>query len=41
LAALRALAGEGIQKGHMRLHHRKTAVMEEQAEAEARTGSQR
>lgn len=23
LAALRALAGEGIQKGHMRLHHRK------------------
>jgi hydroxymethylglutaryl-CoA reductase len=24
LAALRALAGEGIQKGHMRLHHRKT-----------------
>ena len=24
LAALRALAGEGIQKGHMRLHHRKS-----------------
>jgi hydroxymethylglutaryl-CoA reductase len=23
LAALRALAGEGIQKGHMRLHARK------------------
>ena len=23
LAALRALAGEGIQKGHMRLHQRK------------------
>ena len=41
LAALRALAGEGIQKGHMRLHHRKAAVMEEQAEAETRTGSQR
>jgi hydroxymethylglutaryl-CoA reductase len=29
LAALRALAGEGIQKGHMKLHHRK-----EEAEAE-------
>ncbi len=26
LAALRALAGEGIQKGHMKLHHRKDAV---------------
>ena len=26
LAALRALAGEGIQQGHMRLHHRKDAV---------------
>lgn len=24
LAALRALAGEGIQQGHMKLHHRKT-----------------
>ncbi|MEJ7732721.1 MAG: hypothetical protein WKG00_26410 [Polyangiaceae bacterium] len=26
LAALRALAGEGIQKGHMRLHERKLEV---------------
>jgi hydroxymethylglutaryl-CoA reductase len=26
LAALRALAGEGIQRGHMRLHVRKDAV---------------
>jgi len=33
LAALKALAGEGIQKGHMRLHHRK----EEIAGAEARS----
>ncbi len=41
LAALRALAGEGIQKGHMRLHHRKTTVTREQAEAEACTGSRR
>jgi len=39
LAALRALAGEGIQEGHMRLHHRKAAVTREQAEAEARAGS--
>jgi hydroxymethylglutaryl-CoA reductase len=29
LAALRALAGEGIQKGHMRLHHRKAAILAE------------
>jgi len=27
LAALKALAGEGIQKGHMRLHHRKAALV--------------
>ena len=26
LAALRALAGEGIQKGHMRLHERKRDI---------------
>jgi hydroxymethylglutaryl-CoA reductase len=26
LAALRALAGEGIQRGHMRLHDRKRAL---------------
>lgn len=26
LAALKALSGEGIQKGHMRLHHRKEAL---------------
>ena len=38
LAALRALAGEGIQKGHMRLHHRKTAVVQER-ETEAAAGS--
>ena len=29
LAALRALAGEGIQRGHMRLHHRKAVIMTE------------
>jgi hydroxymethylglutaryl-CoA reductase len=29
LAALRALAGEGIQKGHMRLHRRKEAERDE------------
>jgi hydroxymethylglutaryl-CoA reductase len=28
LAALRALAGEGIQRGHMRLHSRKQEVQE-------------
>ncbi len=27
LAALRALAGEGIQRGHMRLHGRKNATL--------------
>ncbi len=27
LAALKALAGDGIQKGHMRLHHRKAALV--------------
>jgi hydroxymethylglutaryl-CoA reductase len=27
LAALRALAGEGIQKGHMRLHRRKEDLL--------------
>lgn len=26
LAALRALAAEGIQRGHMALHHRRLAV---------------
>lgn len=29
LAALKALSGEGIQKGHMKLHHRKKALAEE------------
>ncbi|MCH9649987.1 MAG: hydroxymethylglutaryl-CoA reductase, degradative [Deltaproteobacteria bacterium] len=29
LAALRALAGEGIQRGHMRLHHRKATLFAE------------
>jgi hydroxymethylglutaryl-CoA reductase len=33
LAALRALAGEGIQKGHMRLHRRKQELAEEPAPA--------
>jgi hydroxymethylglutaryl-CoA reductase len=33
LAALRALAGEGIQKGHMRLHHRKQALAPEETPA--------
>jgi hydroxymethylglutaryl-CoA reductase len=28
LAALRALAGEGIQRGHMRLHSRKQELLE-------------
>ena len=28
LAALRALAGEGIQRGHMRLHSRKSEVQD-------------
>ncbi|MCB1055696.1 MAG: hydroxymethylglutaryl-CoA reductase, degradative [Acidobacteria bacterium] len=37
LAALKALAGEGIQRGHMRLHHRKAALL---AEAEAAHGGQ-
>jgi hydroxymethylglutaryl-CoA reductase len=36
LAALRALAGEGIQKGHMRLHHRKQALAPEEAEGRAK-----
>jgi hydroxymethylglutaryl-CoA reductase len=40
LAALRALAGEGIQRGHMRLHHRKAGILTEatanQAEGERR-----
>ena len=29
LSALRALAGEGIQRGHMRLHHRKDRLLAE------------
>ncbi|MDY7093713.1 MAG: hydroxymethylglutaryl-CoA reductase, degradative [Acidobacteriota bacterium] len=37
LAALKALAGEGIQRGHMRLHHRKAALM---AETEAARSGQ-
>jgi hydroxymethylglutaryl-CoA reductase len=35
LAALRALAGEGIQKGHMRLHRRKDEARAEVASGEA------
>ncbi|MFW5925347.1 MAG: hydroxymethylglutaryl-CoA reductase, degradative [Myxococcota bacterium] len=38
LAALKALAGEGIQKGHMRLHHRKREVAEANGER-AMTGA--
>jgi hydroxymethylglutaryl-CoA reductase len=37
LAALRALAGEGIQKGHMKLHHRKVCT-EAAPPAPARAG---
>jgi hydroxymethylglutaryl-CoA reductase len=33
LAALRALAGEGIQKGHMKLHHRKQELAQQAEEA--------
>ena len=36
LAALKALAGEGIQRGHMRLHRRKQ--QEAQREAKAQMG---
>ena len=32
LAALRALATEGIQRGHMALHHRATAHVQDRAE---------
>ncbi len=39
LAALRALAGEGIQKGHMKLHHRKDAVAMAAAAAGVGTGA--
>jgi hydroxymethylglutaryl-CoA reductase len=35
LAALRALAGEGIQKGHMRLHRRKDAAGNDRQDGEA------
>lgn len=35
LAALRALASEGIQKGHMRLHHRKAEQAQEPIEEAA------
>jgi hydroxymethylglutaryl-CoA reductase len=35
LAALRALAGEGIQKGHMKLHRRKKEIETEDASVEA------
>ncbi len=37
LSALRALVGEGIQRGHMRLHHRKATLVEE---AEAAVANQ-
>ena len=35
LAALKALAGEGIQEGHMRLHARKAEVAQQGEEQEA------
>jgi hydroxymethylglutaryl-CoA reductase len=35
LAALKALAGEGIQEGHMRLHARKAEVAQQARESEA------
>ncbi len=42
LAALRALAGEGIQRGHMRLHHRKDRLLAEaQAHANQAEGDRR
>lgn len=40
LAALRALAGEGIQQGHMRLHSRKHDTASLEPSAQAQTGSQ-
>lgn len=41
LAALRALATEGIQRGHMRLHHRATNPPESGAPASVRRGDTR
>jgi len=38
LAALRALATEGIQRGHMRLHARKVAMAAEASEHAAECG---
>lgn len=38
LAALRALAGEGIQRGHMRLHARKSVAPGSKAKTQSRTG---
>ena len=40
LAALKALAGDGIQRGHMRLHHRKQALAEESARRHLEGGGQ-
>lgn len=37
LAALRALATEGIQQGHMKLHHRKTEAAEQRRRDEIRS----
>jgi hydroxymethylglutaryl-CoA reductase len=39
LAALRALAGEGIQRGHMRLHRRKHVLREQLPEARRGEGA--
>ncbi len=41
LAALRALAGEGIQRGHMRLHHRKDRLVAQQSEAASQAEGER
>jgi hydroxymethylglutaryl-CoA reductase len=38
LAALKALSGEGIQKGHMRLHHRKAALVEDHRQRQQADG---
>ncbi|MEM9193462.1 MAG: hydroxymethylglutaryl-CoA reductase, degradative [Myxococcota bacterium] len=40
LAALRALAGEGIQKGHMKLHERKAVAARERAPTQERSAQE-
>ena len=41
LAALKALSGEGIQEGHMRLHARKLEAAESVAESATATPRQK